>query len=72
MVFELIPNVMARLQLIRAAKRSLLSRTAGGRRIVADYFSCQWQLEDGIRHGQALDPKNLLYPGKVLPFDETI
>jgi hypothetical protein len=44
---------MARLQLIQEVKRSLLSMTNGGRNIVADYFSCQWQLEIGIRQGHA-------------------
>ena len=43
---------MEPLQLIQAAKRSLLSTTTGGRGIVADYSSCQWQLEIGIRQGQ--------------------
>ena len=43
---------MAVLQLIQAMKRSLLSVTTGGRSIVAGYFSCQWQLEIGIRQGQ--------------------
>jgi len=51
-IVELIPDVMALLQLIQAARRSLLSTTTGGRSIVADYFSCQWQLETGIRPGQ--------------------
>jgi len=43
---------MARLQLAQAAKKLLLSTTTGGRSIVADYFSYQWQLEIGIRQGQ--------------------
>ena len=51
-IVELIPDVMARLQLIQASKRSLLSTTSGGRGIVADYLSCQWQLEIEIRQGQ--------------------
>jgi hypothetical protein len=43
---------MARLQLNRKAATSLISAVTDGKNIVADYFSCQWQLEVGIRHGQ--------------------
>jgi len=42
---------MALLRLIQAAKISLLSTTTGGRSIVADYFSCHWQLEVETHHG---------------------
>jgi len=42
---------MALLRLIQAAKISLLSKTIGGRSIVAYSFKYQWQLEMQIRHG---------------------
>jgi hypothetical protein len=43
---------VAQFQWIQAPEKSLISTTTDGESIVADYFSCQWQLEIGNRQGQ--------------------
>ena len=45
---------MAPLRLNWKAATSLISAVTDGKNIVADYFSCQWQLEIEVRQGQVV------------------